>query len=109
MINERRSTGADRGTTTSRGYGSAHQKQRDRWRPLVDRGAVCCWRCHQPILPGTPWDAGHDDHDRSVYRGPEHATCNRSAGAAEGHRIKARLAALRYRPQRPHPGLRRQP
>jgi hypothetical protein len=27
-----------------------------------------------------PWDLGHDDHDRSITRGPEHRDrCNRAA------------------------------
>ena len=30
------------------------------------------------------WDLGHDDYDRSIYRGPEHARCNRSAAASRG-------------------------
>jgi hypothetical protein len=62
-----RSTAADRGTTTSRGYGSTHQKERNRWRPLVDRGDVRCWRCHQPILPGTPWRMRCSEAGKTLY------------------------------------------
>lgn len=76
------------GTTTQRGYGSTHQRERERWRPLVDRGEVDCWRCGHPILPGTPWHLGHDDYDRTVYRGPEHPRCNLIAAAANGNRAR---------------------
>jgi hypothetical protein len=72
---------AVQGTTTQRGYGSKHQAERRRWVPVVNTGHVICWRCGQPIRPDEPWDLGHDDHDRSIHRGPEHSTCNRVAGA----------------------------
>jgi predicted nucleic acid-binding Zn ribbon protein len=79
--------------TAARGYGGAHQKLRAQWAPKVATGAVLCWRCGHPIQPGQPWDLGHDDHDRTTYRGPEHrhrtAHCvgNRKAGARKGARI----------------------
>lgn len=72
-------------TTTQRGYGSRHQRLRKQWAPIVNRGEATCGRCHQPIQPGTPWDLGHDDHDRTKYTGPEHQRCNRG----EPSRIKA--------------------
>lgn len=68
-----------RGSTTQRGYGAAHQAERKRLAPMVARGEATCWRCNQPIEPGAPWDLGHDDNDRSIYRGPECRTCNRGA------------------------------
>jgi len=69
-----------RGTPQQRGYDHAHRKQRARWAPLVARGTVDCWRCGQPIQPDEAWDLGHDDHDRTITRGPEHARqCNRSS------------------------------
>lgn len=67
-----------RGTTPQRGYGRAHQRLRERWRPHVESGAVTCWRCRTRISPREPWDLGHDDHDRTQYRGPEHRACNRA-------------------------------
>lgn len=70
-------------STAARGYGRAHQQERQRWTPKVDAGLVDCARCHQPIEPGRPWDLGHND-DRSAWSGPEHLTCNRSAGGANG-------------------------
>jgi hypothetical protein len=61
-----------------RGYGQEHQRLRRRWAREVDAGLVNCAFCGQLIVPGTPWDLGHLDGDRSKYAGPEHATCNRA-------------------------------
>jgi hypothetical protein len=49
---------------------------------------VVCARCGRPIAPGSAWDLGHDDHDCSVYTGPEHARCNRGAPSRKRHRAK---------------------
>lgn len=65
-------------STTERGYGSSHQQERKHWAPKVDRGEVYCARCGRWIQPGTPWDLGHDDFDRTIYTGPEHSRCNRA-------------------------------
>ena len=52
----------------------------------MDRGeVVICWRCAengQPheVDPGC-WDLGHDDHDRSIYRGPECRGGNRAVAS----------------------------
>lgn len=67
-----------KGSTTARGYGSAHQRTRAKWVRKVRAGGVNCWRCGAPINPCDPWDLGHDDADRSRYRGPEHIACNRA-------------------------------
>lgn len=67
-----------RGNTTARGYGSHHQRTRAQWAPHVAAGLVDCWRCGKRIPPGAPWDLGHDDHNRAIYRGPEHRGCNRA-------------------------------
>lgn len=93
-----------RGTTTERGLGHEHQQLRKRWAPKVATGTVCCWRClangkpelEALIAPDEEWDLGHDDRDRTVYRGPEHRLCNRGTAA---HRPP------RKRPAEPHPGL----
>jgi hypothetical protein len=68
-----------RPSAARRGYGRGHGKLRAAWVPLVATGGVTCWRCGQLILKGAEWDLGHDDHDRTRYRGPEHVTCNRAA------------------------------
>lgn len=79
---------ATRGTSTQRGYGSRHQSMRAKVKPAVDAGLVDCWRCGQRIQAGEAWDLGHDDADRSVYRGPEHANqCNRSAAGRKAHTV----------------------
>jgi hypothetical protein len=70
-----------RGTSEQRGYGSRHRTRRAAVAPLVAAGAVDCWRCGKRIEVGEPWDLGHSDADRSRYRGPEHAYCNRAAAA----------------------------
>jgi hypothetical protein len=64
-----------------RTYGRAHRDLRARVNAIVQAGQATCWRCRNPIEPGSAWDLGHDDHDRTHYRGPEHQACNRRAGA----------------------------
>jgi hypothetical protein len=63
-----------------RGYGQSHYDLRKVWKPRVATGLIRCAnpRCGRPILPGEAWDLGHDEHDRSKYRGPEHRRCNRA-------------------------------
>lgn len=70
-----------RGSRQQRGYDRAHERERQRWRQRVELGQVDCAAptCVMPtrrILPGQRWDLGHTD-DRSTWRGPEHASCNR--------------------------------
>ena len=65
-------------STTERGYGAAHKKLRAKTQLDVDAGIAYCWRCTKRIQPGTNWDLGHDDDDRTKYRGPEHVACNRA-------------------------------
>jgi len=74
-------------STTARGYGAAHQAERKRWAKAVEQGAVRCSRCRRLIIPGVPWDLDHSD-DRSAYLGPACRSCNRSAGARKGNRLR---------------------
>ena len=76
-----------RGTTKACGYGGAHRALRKRLAPLVASGQMRCARCGGIILPGTPFDLGHADGDRTRYHGLEHAACNR--GARSGGRYRA--------------------
>jgi hypothetical protein len=92
----------DKRTTTERGYGNEHQRLKDKWRPVVDRGDAYC---AQPICvmrtrwipPGTPWALGHTD-DRTAYLGPTHARCNQLDGASKGGRTIAARKHGRHRP-----------
>jgi hypothetical protein len=79
--------------TTARGYGTPHQRERQRWAPYVNAGQVRCARCGQPIIPGTAWDLGHSN-DRSTWTGPEHARCNRAAGARYGNRKRGTVRQI---------------
>lgn len=71
------------GRTTAQGYGTQHQRLRKLWVPYVEAGHVTCWRCRELIEPGSKWHLGHDDHNRSLYRGPEHEGCNVRTRLAE--------------------------
>lgn len=53
---------------------------------LVDAGRGVCWRCGRGIPPGAKWHAGHDDNDRTVYRGVECPPCNVKTAARKGAR-----------------------
>lgn len=94
-------------TTTEKGYGSAHQKVRERVKRTVDCGQAVCWRCGRWIRPGSPWDLGHDDTPTAkvfgIYRGPEHQRCSRSAGGVKRWGIRAPAQPT---PQTPAPALR---
>ncbi|WP_264916951.1 hypothetical protein, partial [Mycobacterium kiyosense] len=82
-------TSSYRGNTTDRGYGWQHQQERAKWAPKVATGTVICWRCRLPIQLSEPWDLGHDDDNRDLYRGPEHAACNRATKTHAAQRRRA--------------------
>lgn len=106
-----------RGDREANGYGNQHKKLRARWALKLKRaGSLPCARCgfpifsswplnppaiHAPACPQRPscqgqcwstWDLGHTD-DRTAYTGPEHASCNRAAGARNSNRPRARPAS----------------
>jgi DNA-directed RNA polymerase subunit RPC12/RpoP len=62
--------------TTSRGYGTAHQRERARLLAQFTPGDPCA-RCGRPMTDPARIDLGHTD-DRTGYRGLEHDTCNRA-------------------------------
>ncbi|GAB3429872.1 hypothetical protein [Actinophytocola sediminis] len=82
-----------RGTTTERGYGAEHQQLRAELLPWA-YGRPCP-RCGDLMHEGQELDLGHDDEDRAEYQGMEHATCNRSAGAAKGNRQRGQARPAR--------------
>jgi hypothetical protein len=75
-------------TTTQRGYGAKHQKDRRRWAIRIAHEPVFCARCHLLIHPDDNWVDDHDDDDRTVYLGPSHVDCNAKAGTAKRERLR---------------------
>ncbi|MDF7665719.1 hypothetical protein [Bifidobacterium sp. ESL0745] len=79
-----------RGSASRRGYGKAHQAEREKWKRLMSQGVrPICKRCGLPVFPWQAWDLGHNDA-RTGWSGPEHAHCNRSAGQANSVRMRER-------------------
>jgi hypothetical protein len=98
-----------RGTTTERGYGIDHQRERARLKPVVDAGLAFCQQgipgngstggCCMPtrrIHPGTPWHLGHNDA-RTAWIGPVHEQCNQDHAAIKGGRAGRAIALARRR------------
>lgn len=83
-------------STKERGYSGDHRKLRAEWAPHVEAGQVRCFRagCGRLIEPGSPWDLGHRDDDRSQWTGPEHRACNRRTAA---HRAERKQPERRHR------------
>jgi len=65
------------------------------WRErLIVEGGLPCPRCGKLILPGEPWDLGHQGTPRALGAddsdlAPEHRSCSRSAGGKLGHQLRA--------------------
>jgi hypothetical protein len=96
----------------ARGYSTEHKRQRAAWKRRVDAGEVNCWRCGQFIPPFSKWHLGHDDLDRSIYRGPEHVGCNcavathkaeRNGTLPPGTLASCKRATPRRQPSQPWP------
>lgn len=75
-----RSVEIERGKTSSRGYGSRHQKMRQEVAQNVSTGEARCARCGQPIDLGEAWHLDHTD-DRAGWLGASHAACNIAASS----------------------------
>lgn len=76
------------GRTINNGYGKVHKRLRAELAERMRKGEVFfCWRCRRVINPARPWDLGHDDWDRSIYRGPEHVACNRATRGRRDRKI----------------------
>lgn len=76
--------------TADRGYGARHQKLRKTLNQFVATGNCKCVRCGELIAANEHWDLGHDDHDRSLYTGPEHVKCNRATAGRNKRDPEAR-------------------
>lgn len=74
---KQRAKDAARPSSHRRGYGTRHQRIREREGRRVATGTVACARCGELIRPGEAWDLDHTD-DRADYLGPSHARCNRA-------------------------------
>lgn len=83
----RRAQEAARGSAADRGYGSQHRRLRAAWKRRMDNGeCVVCWRCKEErgvthFVDPDSFDLGHDDHDRTKYRGPECRRGNRATSS----------------------------
>jgi hypothetical protein len=64
-----------------------HRAKVKEYKALQADGLASCWRCGRWLGPGMEMHAGHDDHDRTVYRGPECGTCSRNTAARRGNRV----------------------
>ena len=87
------------GTTTERGYGRAHQAERER-RLAAYRPGDPCAHCGHPM---TAWpltlarqllDLPHNDGRTGYLPGLAHRACNRADGARRGNRTRARARTL---------------
>jgi len=74
---------AKRGSATQRGYDAEHRARRTAIVARINAGEVIrCIDCGTTLTPST-LDLGHTD-DRTTWRGPQCATCNRADGGRRG-------------------------
>lgn len=73
-----------RGTRQQRGYDAEHDRERAKWKAILDRRPWPCGRCPEQIMPGQLWHLDHTD-DRAGYIGPSHDHCNLSAAGKAAH------------------------
>ena len=85
---ERYAQGKARSQSSLDAGSARHVRLRNLLAPIVATGGVMCWRCGAPIGAEANWHLGHDDDDRSIYRGAEHATCNLRAGARAANQAR---------------------
>jgi hypothetical protein len=78
-----------RGTRQNRGYDAAYDATRRDYQRRLDQGErIWCWRCPELdrpphlIEPGSDWQLGHDNHDRTIIRGPQCAATNEATAGA---------------------------
>lgn len=65
-----------RESSTQRGYGNEHQKERRRYKALMDQGEqFFCPECGKWVPPDRDWHLAHD-HRNGGYLGPAHPRCN---------------------------------
>lgn len=73
---------AARGTSTQRGYGTAHRRTRARLLP--DAYGKPCHLCGELMLTGQRLALDHTP-DRTGYRGMAHEWCNNADGGRRAH------------------------
>lgn len=88
----RRAIEKARGSRQQRGYDRNHIRLRRHYVRQLRAGIVLkCWRCGGPITDEADMHVGHDDKDRSIIRGPEHArSCNLHAAGRAAHGLPPR-------------------
>jgi hypothetical protein len=80
------------GSTSARGYGWNHQKERARYQQRMDAGEVfVCSKCRRHVNPRA-WDLAHLPGDKTQYLGPQHIPCNRNTTA---EKRTSRMPSLR--------------
>ena len=71
-------TNTDKRSSTANG--ADHRAACEYWLRIIAAGRASCPQCGRRIDPADAWDFGRSP-DRSGYRGPEHAACDRARRA----------------------------